>query len=131
MISHTRPNKQASASSSNEGTSRPLFDIAKIDSAIPTYKLSKSWNGGRKGVTFVLGPQPHIAINHLLGEHNRWPLEWFDTQNGVKGVGATAMVAHVLKITRDEAARRLAEFIALTTHSSVDAFFTTDAKVAA
>jgi hypothetical protein len=131
MISHTRPNKQASALPDNDTPSPPLFDIAKIDSAIPTYKLSKSWNGGRKGVTFVLAPQPHIAINHRLGEHDRWPLEWFDTQTGVKGVGATAMVAHVMKITHDEAARRLAEFIALTTHSSVDAFFATDAKAAA
>ncbi|QGM97710.1 hypothetical protein [Methylocystis parvus] len=131
MISHTRPNKQASASSDNECPSQPLFDIAKIDAAIPAHKLSKSWCGGTKGFTFVLGPQPHIAINHIPGRDCRWPLEWFDTQTGVKGSGAVAMVAHVLKITRDEAARRLAEFLALTTHSSPDAFIMTDAKVAA
>lgn len=116
MISHTRPNKQASA------PSRP-FDFAKIDAVISVRMLSKTWARDSRDKTFVLGPQPHVAVNHNPGYDCRWPLKWFDAQTGAKGEGAVALVAHVQKITLDEAARRLAEFLAITAHIPIESLF--------
>jgi hypothetical protein len=110
MSSKANPAKQPSAPPSNECPSRPLFDFAKVDAAIPVRMLSKTWSNDARGKTLVLGPQPHVAVNHKPQYVCRWPLEWFDAQTGAKGVGAVTLVAHVQKITLDEAARRLVEF---------------------
>jgi hypothetical protein len=41
------------------------------------------------------------------------------------------LVSHVLKITRDEAARLLAEFLAITAHAPVESFSAAHTKAAA
>jgi len=97
---------------------RPKIDQAKIDSFISPSELSKSWAPyGWRG-QFVLPPQPHIAINrtHTVigggGRPHSFRLEWFSSKTGVGGVGAVSLCAHVLKVSKDEAAWRLAHWLA-------------------
>lgn len=123
--------KQPSAPSNNETPSRRPFDFTKIDAAIPVRMLSKTWARDSRDKTFVLGPQPHVAVDHKPHYNCGWPLNWFDAQTGVKGVGAVALVAHVQKIKQEEAARRLVEFLAITTFAPVESFLAADTAEAA
>ena len=105
----TTPNQKAEAP-------RQKIDHAKIDSFISPRELSKSWAPyGCRG-PFFLPLQPHIAIKSTSGQgvvNGGFHLEWFASQTGVGGVGAVSLVAHVLKVSKDEAAWRLAHWLAL------------------
>jgi hypothetical protein len=90
------------------------LDHALIEKFISPDQLSKSWAHSFYRGPFVLPPQPNIAINHTpgAGKSLGWQLRWFDPQPNIGGVGAISLVAHVFKISEDDAAWRLAQWLA-------------------
>ena len=107
---HSTPKTQ------KEAPPRPKLDHAQIDSLISPRELSKSWAPYGCREPFFLPLQPHIAIKSTAGQgvlNGGWHLEWFDPQTGVGGVGAVSLCAHVLRVSKDEAAWRIANWLAL------------------
>jgi hypothetical protein len=101
---------------------RLKINHAFINGKIRPTQLSVSWKNYSYRGPFFLPRLPHIAINHIPGRciEMRWQLKWFDPQTNVGGVGAISLVAHVLKVSEDEAAWRLANWLATIYGGSVE-----------
>jgi hypothetical protein len=95
---------------------RPKVNYEAINSFIEPQILSKSWSGSRYRGPYFLPPLPHVAVNHTriaaAGKLIRNRLEWFDPITGVGGVGEISLAVHILKVSEDEAAWRLAQWLA-------------------
>ena len=109
--------KQAdSTSQTQREAARPKVNYEAINSFIEPQILSKSWSGSSYRGPYFLPLLPRVAVNHTqiveAGKLARNRLEWFDSITGVGGVGEIPLAAHVLEIPEDEAAWRLAQWLA-------------------
>jgi hypothetical protein len=94
---------------------RPKIDHAKLNRFILPRDLSKTWATNGSPGPFVLRSQPHIAIHRTLirGGADGVEIEWSSPRTRGSGIGAVSLVAHVLGISDDEAAWRLAHWLAV------------------
>ena len=96
-----------------EAPPRPKLDHALIEKFISPDQLSKSWACRTDRGPFFLPAQPRIGISKSgKMSVSCWPIKWFDPETNVGGVGAISLVAHVLNLSEDAAAWRLAQWIA-------------------
>ncbi len=111
--------KQADSTSQTqrEAPPRPKVDLAKINSFMRLDHLSRTWTVGNYRGPWFFPPLPNMAIKLTglvvaAGECPRYRLDWFDPIAGVGGANEISLAAHVLKVSEDEAAWRLARWFA-------------------
>ena len=119
--------KQAdSTSQTQREAARPKVSYEAINSFIEPQILSKSWSGSSYRGPYFLPLLPQVAVNHTriveAGKLARNRLEWFDPITGVGGVCEISLAAHVLKVSEDEAAWRLAQWLAAKSGCDIASF---------
>jgi hypothetical protein len=101
---------------------RPVFDHEYINKIVTFRHLSKAWTGGWGQGPFVFGPRQRIAVKHETGD-------WFDAKAGRGGNGAISLAAHILSVSSEAAAWRLANFASVRFPSiTIDSFVKKDAR---
>jgi hypothetical protein len=109
-----------------EPVQRRGIDPSKIDSYANPRLLTPTWQSAEeKDWPAILPELKHIASNFDIvnGLQGGATLEWYDPLADKGGIGPISLIAHVLGISEDDAARRLVRFIAVFADLDIHVFF--------
>jgi hypothetical protein len=129
------PEKAPAQECEDEAGAEPVqrrgIDPSKIESYANPRLLTPTWQSAEeKDWPAILPELKHIASNFdiINGLQEGATLEWYDPLADKGGIGPISLIAQVLGISEDDAARRLMRFVSVFADLDIDIFFSAEGQ---